>query len=150
MSRVVKSWSSITIEQLSSVTCDLQNYLDTPAVVLLDGEMGAGKTTFVSSFLHHNFPEMDGEVASPTYSIINDLGEVLHADLYRLEDANEIMQLELELYLDEKSYLFFEWGLAYLEQLKVELGRSFTYYKLQIEIEQSDTRRFTLEQIEHK
>lgn len=67
-------------------------------VILLDGEVGAGKTHFARSLIQSlmTFAE---DVPSPTYTLIQtypaDRAEIWHADLYRLTDANEIVELGL-------------------------------------------------------
>ena len=56
------------------------------------------------------------QVISPTYSLINDYGETVHGDFYRLVNPEEIVQLELELYLESADYFLVEWGKQYLDE----------------------------------
>jgi tRNA threonylcarbamoyladenosine biosynthesis protein TsaE len=147
MTNIIRNWQSDSLDQLSTIAQNLQHHLSLPAVIIMDGEMGAGKTTFVSYFQRSCFPNDQRVVSSPTYSLINDLGEILHADLYRIEEQTEIMRLELPLYIDGKSYLFFEWGINYLDELQRELGAGFSYYHLKIEILKDESRYWTLEKL---
>jgi tRNA threonylcarbamoyladenosine biosynthesis protein TsaE len=70
---------------------------DALVVVYLEGELGAGKTTFARGFLHA--AGVVGAVRSPTYTLL-ELHELagltlLHVDLYRLRDAAELESLGL-------------------------------------------------------
>ncbi len=71
-------------------------------ILLLKGNLGAGKTTF-TQFLLKNLESTD-EVNSPTYSIVNEYntpkGKVFHFDLYRLKNIEEVFDIGIEEYLD--------------------------------------------------
>ena len=62
-------------------------------ILLLKGNLGAGKTTF-TQFLLKNLGSED-EVNSPTYSIVNEYsspkGKIYHFDLYRLKNIDEVL-----------------------------------------------------------
>ena len=83
-------------------------------VFAFDGQMGAGKTTFIK----HLCEEMGTAdvVNSPTFAIVNvyDVeqpykGEVYHFDCYRLKDIREAMDFGAEEYLYSGNYCFIEW-----------------------------------------
>ena len=83
-------------------------------VFAFDGQMGAGKTTFIKQLVE----EMGTEdiVNSPTFAIVNvyDVeqpykGEVYHFDCYRLKDIREAMDFGAEEYLYSGNYCFIEW-----------------------------------------
>jgi tRNA threonylcarbamoyladenosine biosynthesis protein TsaE len=83
-------------------------------VFAFDGQMGAGKTTFIKS-LCEAMGTMD-IVNSPTFAIVNvyDVeqpykGEVYHFDCYRLKDIREAMDFGAEEYLYSGNYCFIEW-----------------------------------------
>jgi tRNA threonylcarbamoyladenosine biosynthesis protein TsaE len=71
--------------------------LPTAACVHLVGDLGAGKTTFVRALLQAWVPGL--RVKSPTYALVEryriDDREVLHADLYRVNDPEELEMLGL-------------------------------------------------------
>lgn len=83
-------------------------------VYAFEGQMGAGKTTFIKS-LCEAMGTMD-VVNSPTFAIVNvyDMeqpyrGEVYHFDCYRLKDIREAMDFGAEEYLYSGNYCFIEW-----------------------------------------
>ena len=83
-------------------------------VYAFEGQMGAGKTTFIKS-LCEAMGTMD-VVNSPTFAIVNvyDVeqpyrGEVYHFDCYRLKDIREAMDFGAEEYLYSGNYCFIEW-----------------------------------------
>jgi tRNA threonylcarbamoyladenosine biosynthesis protein TsaE len=67
-------------------------------VLALTGSLGAGKTTFVQGLARGLDVPADRHVASPTFALVNEHpGRVplVHADLYRIEDARELAELGL-------------------------------------------------------
>ena len=73
--------------------------------------------------------------------MIYESGSLLHADLYRIEDKGELLHLELPLYIDEKDYFLVEWGKEHLNFLKNEVGGSFEFYEMIIEINLDEKRK---------
>ncbi len=88
-------------------------------ILLLKGNLGAGKTTF-TQFLLKNLGSPD-EVNSPTYSIVNEYhtpkGKVYHFDLYRLKNIEEAYDIGIEEYLDNAFLCIIEWPEVYEEDL---------------------------------
>jgi len=80
-------------------------------VILLDGDLGAGKTTLTKFFVNHVSPE--SHVDSPTFNIVNSyqtkMGVIHHFDLYRLENASEIEDIGFWDYLDDGIAVLIEW-----------------------------------------
>lgn len=81
-------------------------------VVLLDGEMGAGKTT-TTKLIAEAIGVVD-DVTSPTYTLVHTYSggrlTIHHADLYRLKSTAEIDDLGLEEMLSAGGVLLIEWG----------------------------------------
>ncbi|MBT4073499.1 MAG: tRNA (adenosine(37)-N6)-threonylcarbamoyltransferase complex ATPase subunit type 1 TsaE [Chloroflexi bacterium] len=79
-------------------------------VVLLSGELGAGKTRFVEGMTRGI--EADAETRSPTFVLVNEyVGRLMlaHCDLYRLSGPEEIGELGLDDYLARDAALAVEW-----------------------------------------
>ncbi|MBQ9729663.1 MAG: tRNA (adenosine(37)-N6)-threonylcarbamoyltransferase complex ATPase subunit type 1 TsaE [Clostridia bacterium] len=78
-------------------------------VVLLDGDMGAGKTVFAKGVAQGL--GIDEEVTSPTYAYMNDYDGVLfHYDCYRIESVEQAERLGLADYFDMGGICLIEWA----------------------------------------
>ena len=97
-------------DETADVAADLARRLDPGAVVLLYGQLGAGKTAFVRGFVRGRGVAMD-EVSSPTFTLIQEYGggAVYHVDLYRLQPA-EVDDLGLEELPESGGLLCIEWA----------------------------------------
>lgn len=86
------------------------------AVVLFDGEMGAGKTTLIRALADALGADGSDEANSPSFAIANDYGttpdgrHIFHFDLYRLDNEEEALDIGIEDYLYEPGNLcLIEW-----------------------------------------
>jgi tRNA threonylcarbamoyladenosine biosynthesis protein TsaE len=78
-------------------------------VVLLDGDMGAGKTVFTKGVARGL--GIDEEVTSPTYAYMNDYdGRLFHYDCYRIESVEQAERLGLADYFDMGGICIVEWA----------------------------------------
>ena len=82
------------------------------AVVLLIGNLGAGKTTLAKGIISGLGAAEPEDVASPTFTLIHEYGEgrVYHIDLYRLERPEEVATLGLDEIFDREAVVLIEWG----------------------------------------
>jgi len=81
-----------------------------PGVILLTGNLGAGKTTLAKGIVSGAGAAQPDDVASPTFTLIHDYGEVVHIDLYRLENEREVEGLGLDEIIDRAKFTLIEWG----------------------------------------
>ncbi len=100
------------ISDLPAIAKALLDDLEDAHVIAFDGQMGAGKTTFIQSVLRAmGIEETHG---SPTYSLVNEYdspfyGTVFHFDLYRLNSEEEAYDIGIEEMLYNDAYCFIEW-----------------------------------------
>jgi tRNA threonylcarbamoyladenosine biosynthesis protein TsaE len=99
------------IDKLPDAAGKLLHFAADERVFLFNGEMGAGKTTFIKALCERlNIKDV---VSSPTFSIVNeyrsDEGPVYHFDFYRLKNETEAFDLGYEDYFYSGSYCFVEW-----------------------------------------
>lgn len=111
---------------------DLLKVHEPHRVFAFDGQMGAGKTTFIKK-LCEEMGTLD-VVNSPTFAIVNvyDVerpykGEVYHFDCYRLKDIREAMDFGAEEYLYSGNYCFIEWP----EMIEALLPEDTVWVKLE-------------------
>jgi len=108
-----------TLEEWQTVLAEILPKLQ-HKILLLKGNLGAGKTTF-TQFLLKNLGSTD-EVSSPTYALVNEYdspkGTVFHFDLYRLKNINEAYDMGVEEYLDNSFLCVIEWPEVYEEALE--------------------------------
>ena len=81
-------------------------------VVLLTGNLGAGKTTLAKGIVSGLGAAPAEEVSSPTFTLIHEYGNgrVYHVDLYRLEEPRELATLGLEELFERNAMVLIEWG----------------------------------------
>ncbi len=111
-------------------------------VVVLNGELGAGKTFFIKKAL---ISFGINNVSSPTFALINEYSgriKVYHFDFYRINNENELYDIGFDDYLnDPDAIVFIEWGNLFpqiLPQKRIEIeikvledfSREITIYSL--------------------
>lgn len=91
-----------------------------PRLVLLIGDLGAGKTTLTKGIIEGLGVGAQEEVSSPTFALMHEFGEnpkTYHLDLYRLDRLPELETLGLDDLWDEESIVLVEWGEKFADQL---------------------------------
>ena len=86
--------------------------LPSKSVVLLIGNLGAGKTTLAKGIADGLGAAVPDEVSSPTFTLIHEFGDgrLYHIDLYRLEEPREVETLGLGDLFDREAVVLIEWG----------------------------------------
>ncbi len=91
-------------------------------VVLLIGNLGAGKTTLAKGIVQGRGAAGPDDVSSPTFTLIHEFGEgsVYHIDLYRLDELHEVETLGLDELFDRDALVLIEWGERFPQLLPAE------------------------------
>ena len=92
----------------------LAERLSPPKLVVLTGDLGAGKTTLIKGIADAFEAAEQEDVTSPTFTLIHEYSgpkvNVYHIDLYRIDTEKELATLALDDLLDDKSVVLIEWG----------------------------------------
>lgn len=101
-----------SLKEMRDFAFDFAKKLKSGQVINLVGDMGAGKTTFVS-FVGEYLEVSD--TSSPTFAIVNIYNakdfDIYHLDLYRFEDEDDILDIDFETYFyPEDAITFIEWA----------------------------------------
>jgi len=116
------------LSDLPQVAKQLLTFAGKEKVFIFEGEMGAGKTTFIKQFC--TCLGVEDVVSSPTYSIVNEYvspnGSIYHFDFYRIKDIREAYDLGYEEYFYGGAICLIEWpervaGLLPENYIKVEI-----------------------------
>jgi len=112
-------------------------------IFVFEGDMGAGKTTFIKTFC--KVLGVDDVVSSPTYSIVNEYespnGSIFHFDFYRIKDIQEAYDLGYEEYFYGEGTCLIEWPERVAELLPDHLMR------VEIEIVDENQRVFNFRKV---
>lgn len=104
--------SKFNLAAIEAAAANFLKIVDGPAVVAFHGEMGAGKTTFISAICR--MLKVKDAVSSPTYALIHqykisDEKKVYHLDLYRLKDEEEALMAGVEECFYSGNWCLVEW-----------------------------------------
>ena len=109
-------------EETVSLGAALARDFSPPAVVLLIGNLGAGKTTLAKGIVEGLGAASPDDVSSPTYTLIHEYGvaarvKVYHIDLYRLDRPEQLAALGLDEVFDTHAVVLLEWAERFPESL---------------------------------
>lgn len=110
----VRELTTHSAEETIAFGRTLIELLSPPKLVLLRGDLGAGKTTLVKGIAAAFDAASEEDVTSPTFTLIHEYrgprANLFHIDLYRIDTPRELDTLALEDLRDENSILLIEWG----------------------------------------
>jgi tRNA threonylcarbamoyladenosine biosynthesis protein TsaE len=115
--------------------------LKAPALVLLTGDLGTGKTTLTKGLVSGLGAAEEDDVTSPTFTLVHVYGKqakVYHADLYRIESFHDFETLGLEDIFAAPAVAILEWSEKFLLQSPWPLSR------VRLEHLGGDSRRITV------
>lgn len=131
------------LTELSSAAKALLNFSGEETIFIFEGEMGAGKTTFIKVFCEEL--GVKDVVSSPTFSIVNEYdaaGEVIyHFDFYRIKNLQEAYDIGYEEYFYSGHKCLIEWPEKIAELLPEN------YIKVAITALSPDQRAFSFSKI---
>lgn len=101
-------------EETIALGRELVQLLAPPKLVILRGDLGAGKTTLVKGIASAFGAAEETDVTSPTFTLIHEYrgpsATLYHIDLYRIDTQCELDTLALDDLMSESSILLIEWG----------------------------------------
>ena len=105
-------WIVQNENELAIIVPQIIENMPKSGVVLIEGQMGAGKTTTVRNLL--SYLSDNAFQGSPTFSLVNEYSSksghaIYHFDLYRIEYPSELQQIGIEEYFENQSLSFIEW-----------------------------------------
>ena len=102
---------SYSEQETKNIAKNIASKIVNNAVIVLNGELGAGKTKFTEGFL--SYFGLENEISSPTFTIVNEYknekASIYHFDVYRLADIDEFYAIGGEEYFS-KGICIIEWG----------------------------------------
>lgn len=103
---------TFTLETISSAAKEFINSIGNDRIFAFVGEMGAGKTTFISEIC--KILGAEDETGSPTFSLINEYADkkgnpIYHFDFYRIESPQEALDMGAEDYFYSDNLCLIEW-----------------------------------------
>ena len=113
-----------------------------PVLILLSGDLGAGKTTLTKGIVSGAGAATEEEVTSPTFTLVHkyDRGvRVYHVDLYRIGDLHDLETLGLEDVFAERAIVIVEWS------EKLALRTDWPVVRIHLEHVSEDVRRISMD-----
>jgi len=133
----------VTHSSEETIRCgrELGAQLVRPVLILLSGDLGAGKTTLTKGIVSGLGVAEEEEVTSPTFTLVHRYGRdarVYHVDLYRIEGARDLDTLGLEDLFAEPAVVIVEWA------EKLTLRIDWPIVRVHLEHAGDDTRRISI------
>src|SRR5579864_4897644 len=111
---MTREFTTKSAEETIALGRELASMLVPPKIVVLRGDLGAGKTTLVKGIAEGFQAASEEDVTSPTFTLIHEYRgasvAVYHIDLYRVDTERELETLGLDDLMSENSVLLIEWG----------------------------------------
>jgi len=108
---------------------DLAGLLSAPMLVVLTGDLGAGKTTLVKGIVEGFQAAKEEDVTSPTFTLVHEYRgtsvSLFHVDLYRVDTERQLLTLGLDDLIDANNILLIEWGEKF-ERFRTERDAEIT------------------------
>lgn len=109
-----QEFTTYSPEETTALGWKLAAQIIPPKLVLLRGDLGAGKTTLVKGIAAGCQAASEDDVTSPTFTLVHEYrgpsSVLYHIDLYRVDTQRELQTLGLDDLMTENSILLIEWG----------------------------------------
>jgi len=110
-----RTYSTHSAEETIALGRQLAPMLQSARMVILRGDLGAGKTTLVKGIAEGLHAASQDDITSPTFTLVHEFRgpevTLYHVDLYRIETQRELDTLGLdELFAEEGNLVLLEWG----------------------------------------
>jgi tRNA threonylcarbamoyladenosine biosynthesis protein TsaE len=114
MAPITSEFVTHSDEETIALGCQLVGRLRPPKIVVLTGELGAGKTTIIKGIAEGFKAESQDNVTSPTFTLVHEYRgpsvTLYHIDLYRVDSPRQLETLGIDDLRDERSLILLEWG----------------------------------------
>jgi tRNA threonylcarbamoyladenosine biosynthesis protein TsaE len=111
---MAREYTTNSPEETIALGRELASQLSPPKIVVLRGDLGAGKTTLVKGIAEGFQAASHDDVTSPTFTLIHEYhgpsANLYHIDLYRVDTPRQLETLGLDDLIAEDSLLLIEWG----------------------------------------
>ena len=125
---------------------ELASKMRAPLLVLLSGELGAGKTTLAKGIISGLGAAAEEDVTSPTFTLVHTFTgpvKVYHVDLYRVSEVQEFDSLGLEDLFAEPAIVLIEWP------ERMRLRTDWPVLRIDLEHVSEDERKITVIEAKH-
>ena len=141
---IIKEYNNISINKIEEVAKFTSKLLKDGDLIIMNGDLGFGKTTFVR--LLSTFLKTEDIVSSPSFTLINEYDIILngnktilrHVDLYRLSSITELDDIGFKDKIKENGITMIEWGEKFIEYFDKP------YYLFEIEMIDEDSRLYRI------
>jgi tRNA threonylcarbamoyladenosine biosynthesis protein TsaE len=146
----VRRFTSNSSRETIAIGGEIAGMLQTPVMLFLRGDLGAGKTTLVKGIVQALDAAEPDEVTSPTFTLVHEYDghrrvdgkmrevKLYHVDLYRIEDERQLETIGFDEISGENAILLVEWGEKFPSVVKRSQG------EILIEHAGGDSRNITL------
>lgn len=139
---MAEQFTSRSAQETTQWGRDFATRLKAPALLLLTGELGTGKTTLTKGIVSGLGAASEDDVTSPTFTLVHVYGPaeapVFHGDLYRIESLHDFETLGLEDIFAKPAVVILEWS------EKFPLSLPWPTTRLRLEHLGGDARRITI------
>jgi tRNA threonylcarbamoyladenosine biosynthesis protein TsaE len=136
-----REWTTHSSDETIQLGREIGRKLIPPTLILLSGDLGAGKTTLTKGIASGMGAAEEDEVTSPTFTLVHKYdgtSRVYHVDLYRIADAHDLETLGLEDIFNESAVVIVEWP----EKLSIQTG--WPVLRVQLDHVSEDTRHIII------